>query len=144
MNNVQLVWNRNTEPDLLGYNVYRSATSGGPYSKINSVLVGQPPVGAKPLYVDVNVANQTWFYVVRAVNSAGESGNSNEAVSLPINQPPAPPTGLTATTAPVSVSLSVDQVPVANVKGPLPVNLNYNLPRSTPPRDRLLSIKVDQ
>ncbi len=28
---VTLDWNDNTEPDLLGYSVYRSETGGGPY-----------------------------------------------------------------------------------------------------------------
>ena len=36
---VSLNWDDNTEPDLAGYNVYRSTTASGPYSKINGPLV---------------------------------------------------------------------------------------------------------
>ncbi|GAF94562.1 unnamed protein product, partial [marine sediment metagenome] len=38
---VTLNWDDNTEPDLAGYNVYRSTDSGGsptPYAKINGSL----------------------------------------------------------------------------------------------------------
>ena len=31
---VPLNWNDNQEPDIYGYNVYRSTVSGGPYTKI--------------------------------------------------------------------------------------------------------------
>jgi hypothetical protein len=70
---VSLSWNAGT--NVSGYNVYRSATSGGPYTKIAGPL-------STPAYTDMAVdPQQTWFYVVTALNSAGESGYSNEVAA---------------------------------------------------------------
>jgi PKD repeat protein len=54
------------------YRVYRSTTSGGPYSQIASGLTGTT-------YADLSVTNATTYhYVVRSYASC-ESGNSNQA-----------------------------------------------------------------
>ncbi len=79
---VSLDWNDNTEPDLAGYNVYRSTTSGGdpvPYSKLNGPLVTVSE------YVDDTVTNGIpYFYVVKAVDTNDlESSYSNEASATP-------------------------------------------------------------
>ncbi|MFH0793842.1 MAG: MBL fold metallo-hydrolase [bacterium] len=81
---VSLDWNDNTEPDLAGYNVKRSTTSGGPYTQINGALV------TSSAYNDNTVTNgTTYFYVVTAVDtSSNESGNSNEASATPQASPP--------------------------------------------------------
>ena len=72
---VTLSWEASTSPDILGYNVYRGVTSGGPYIKITSSLVSSTS------FVDSTVvAGQTYFYVATAVNSNGdESAYSNQA-----------------------------------------------------------------
>jgi len=59
---------------VVGYNVYRGTTSGGPYAKVNS---SRDP---STLYTDNTVQNgQTYYYVSTAVNSDGaESGYSNQ------------------------------------------------------------------
>jgi Right handed beta helix region len=68
---VSLNWN--SETGATGYNVYRSPSSGGPYSRIAGPM-------ANPTYVDYDVsAQQVWYYVVTAVNEVGESGNSGQA-----------------------------------------------------------------
>ena len=74
---VDLNWNASTST-LLGYNVYRGTQSGGPYSKINSVL--EPTTS----YTDTTVTSgQTYFYVVTAVDANNnESGYSNEAKAV--------------------------------------------------------------
>ena len=59
---------------VIGYNVYRGGTRGGPYSRINSVLEGSTN------YTDSVVkAGATYYYVVTAVDAARmESPFSNE------------------------------------------------------------------
>jgi hypothetical protein len=63
--------------NVTGYNVYRSSTSSGPYSKLNSVLV------ASPNYVDSTVvAAQIYYYVATSVDASGvESAYSNQVTA---------------------------------------------------------------
>ena len=74
-----LTWAPNTESDLAGYNVYRSTTTGGPYTKDNTALV------TTRSYNDTGLTNGTKYYwVVQAVDtSTNTSGNSNEASTTP-------------------------------------------------------------
>jgi subtilisin family serine protease len=73
------------------YTVKRSLAKSGPYAAI-------APGVATTGYVDTGVTNgTTYYYVVTAVNSAGESSNSNKANATPLPAP-AVPTGLTAST----------------------------------------------
>lgn len=60
------------------YNVYRSTTAGGTYTKIATGVTGTT-------YNDTSVTNgTTYYYVVTAVDSSGtESANSNEASATP-------------------------------------------------------------
>jgi hypothetical protein len=71
---VTLSWTPSTSAAVVTYNVYRSTTSGGPYSLISSVHA--PAVA----FADTNVqAGVTYFYVVTAVDGAGnESVFSNQ------------------------------------------------------------------
>lgn len=72
---VTLNWTASTSSNVSGYNVYRGLTSGGPYTKVNSSLVGGVT------YTDTTVqAGQTYYYVSTAVDSSNnESGYSNQA-----------------------------------------------------------------
>jgi len=65
-------------PTPTSYNTYRSATSGGPYSLLAGGITSTS-------FADFAVnPQQTWYYVVTAVDSAGESGYSNEiSASVP-------------------------------------------------------------
>jgi fibronectin type 3 domain-containing protein len=70
---VTLNWN--ASQNAANYNVYRSATLGGPYTKIGSGIV-------TTTYTDVQVTpNQTLYYVTTAVHGNNESGYSNEAAA---------------------------------------------------------------
>jgi hypothetical protein len=75
---VNLSWTASTSQNIIGYNIYRSVTSGGPYSKINPVL------NASTLYTDSTVADGvTYYYVSTAVNSSNaESGYSNQTTAV--------------------------------------------------------------
>ena len=63
-------------PPMQGYYVYRGNQTGGPYSKISSLLPATS-------YIDASVSSgQTYYYVVTALGSGSqESGYSNEAVA---------------------------------------------------------------
>ena len=63
------------------YNIKRATISGGPYTTLATGL-------ALPEYVDTSVTNgTTYYYVVSAVNSHGESANSTQVSATP-NVPP--------------------------------------------------------
>ena len=62
---VGLSWNPSTSP-VVGYNVYRSGGSSGPYTKLTSTLE------VSTNYVDSSVqSGQTYYYVSTAVDSRG-------------------------------------------------------------------------
>ena len=62
--------------DAVGYLVKRSTTKGGPYTTIAKVTGNS--------YTDSDVTNDTtYYYVVSAVNSVGESPNSPEDTATP-------------------------------------------------------------
>ncbi len=72
-----LSWEAGTE-DIVGYNLYRGTTHGGPYSAINSALLAQTT------YTDSTVASgNTYYYVATEVNNQGqESGYSTETKAV--------------------------------------------------------------
>jgi len=80
---VSLDWSHAAEAHLSGYNVYRSAGQGGPYTKMNASLV------AASEYTDSDVINgNQYYYVVKAVDKSGnESGASNEVSANPASTP---------------------------------------------------------
>ena len=74
--NVRLAWVQSTSSGVVGTNVYRATTSGGPYAKVASLSTATG-------YTDNQVnARTSYYYVVRAVDRGGvESGASNEATA---------------------------------------------------------------
>jgi hypothetical protein len=72
---VDLSWRASGSPDVVGYNIYRSKSSRGGYSRLNSKL------DADTYYTDATVAGDTtYYYATTAVNSSGkESSYSNQA-----------------------------------------------------------------
>jgi fibronectin type 3 domain-containing protein len=92
---VTLAWSAST--GATGYNVKRATTSGGPYSQLAA-----PTANA---YTDSAVINgTTYYYVVSAVNSSGESANSAQVVATP--NPPAPTSGTWVKVTPAGVDLT--------------------------------------
>src|SRR6185503_14459507 len=113
---VSLSWNASS--GATSYNVKRATISGGPYTTIATGVTSTN-------FTNTGLANgTTFFYVVSAVNSAGQSANSAQVSATPTGgvTVPAAPTGLTATAGNASVSLSWNAVAGAT---------SYNIKRST-------------
>ncbi len=74
---VTLAWTASTST-VVGYNVYRGTTSGGPYVKINTSLI------TTLTYTDTTVqSGTTYYYVATSVDSVGdESLDSGEVSAL--------------------------------------------------------------
>jgi fibronectin type 3 domain-containing protein len=116
--NAQVTLNWNASSGAASYNVKRSTTSGGPYATIASGVTATT-------FTNTGLTNgTTYFYVVSAVNSSGESGNSNQASATPQNAqtPPPAPTTLMASPGNALVSLTWNASSGAT---------SYNIKRST-------------
>jgi fibronectin type 3 domain-containing protein len=95
---VAIAWAGSSE--ATSYNVKRATTAGGPYTKIASAT--------SLTYTDASVTNSTaYYYVVSAVDAAGESANSPDATATPEApaEASAVPAQLTATAGNSQVSL---------------------------------------
>ncbi len=81
------------------YHVKRGTANGGPYTQIAA------PTSAA--YIDKSVTNgTTYYYVVSALNSTGESANSTQVVATPAgSSAPPPATGNWISVTPSSVNL---------------------------------------
>ncbi|HWZ45603.1 MAG TPA: choice-of-anchor D domain-containing protein [Candidatus Saccharimonadales bacterium] len=73
---VDVTWTISSSSSVVGYNIYRSTVSGGPYSKVGSAT--------GPTFTDSTaLPGQTYFYVVTAVDGAGsESVVSGEVTAV--------------------------------------------------------------
>lgn len=74
---VSLSWS-DTASGVVGYNVYRGAATGGPFTKINSALA------PTPAYNDSSIlSGQTYYYMATAVDGSGtESAYSNQVQAV--------------------------------------------------------------
>ena len=125
---IGLQWNPATSAS--GYNVKRSASSGGPYTTIAANI-------SPAAYVDSTPAvGTTYFYVVSSLNSVGESANSPPVSATAIAAPTlqtqtinfsAPASPLNYGAGPITLSaMASSGLPVtfAVVSGPASVNGN--------------------
>jgi cellulose 1,4-beta-cellobiosidase len=100
--NAQITLSWAASPGAASYTVKRATTSGGPYT---AVATGVTAAG----YINTGLTNgTTYYYVVSAVNSAGESANSVQASATPVagTTVPAAPTALTAVAGNAEIALS--------------------------------------
>jgi beta-galactosidase len=86
----QLAWT--ATPGATNYNIKRGTVSGGPYSLVGS--------STAVLHMDSGLPPGTYYYVVSASNSAGESPNSAEASVTLICSAPSTPIGLAISAVP--------------------------------------------
>ncbi len=99
---VTLKWNANTESDLAGYNVYRSAAAAGTFTLLNTggLLTATS-------YADSTAsAGATWYYQVIAVDTQGRTSPAATASAAVATAAPAAPTGLQAAVYPTAITLS--------------------------------------
>ncbi|GCE10589.1 fibronectin type III domain-containing protein [Tengunoibacter tsumagoiensis] len=79
-----------TVPHAVSYNIKRSSSATGPFTKIHSQYDN--------IYYDTSLAlNTTYYYVVSAVNGNGESSDSSVITLTPTETTPDSPTNLQAT-----------------------------------------------
>jgi fibronectin type 3 domain-containing protein len=95
---VSLTWSASS--GATSYNVKRSGTSGGPYTQITA--------STSTSFTDTALTNgTTYYYVVSAVNSTGESANSAQVVAVPgVSNPPPPTLGTWINVTPAGVDLT--------------------------------------
>ncbi|MGH7274918.1 MAG: putative Ig domain-containing protein, partial [Nitrospiria bacterium] len=76
---ITLIWTPSTSTDVSEQRIYRSTTTGGPYTPIATILDNTTNT-----YVDVGLTNgTTYYYGVRAYDGTNESASSNEASATP-------------------------------------------------------------
>ena len=97
---VELEWSANSEPDLKGYNVFRSLIDGGPYTQTGS--------STTPGYTDSTIEfDTTYYWVITAFDEAGnESGYSNQVSSM-TETPPPPDTTPPGTPQEINVNVHI-------------------------------------
>jgi fibronectin type 3 domain-containing protein len=95
---VSLTWSASTT--ATSYHVKRATVSGGPYTVVSSPTTTS--------FVDVSLTNDTtYYYIVSAINSAGESPNSVEVHATPeVMNPPPTTFGTWTNVSPSNVDLT--------------------------------------
>lgn len=96
---VALAWSSSS--GATSYHVKRATTSGGPYTQV--------AVPTSASFSDTTVVNGTkYYYVVSALDTAGESANSAQVSATPVaaTLAPAAPSGVAATAGNAQVSLT--------------------------------------
>lgn len=113
-------------PDVMGYNVYRSDLTGGPYAKINADRV------TGHVFHDTGLTNgQTYFYIIRSVDAhLFESFNSMEIYGTPVSSIVTPVTSLIVYRNGTDIIL--EWLGVGTSAGVLQYNIYNHDPQSSP------------
>jgi hypothetical protein len=76
-------WTTESELDIIGFNIYRSDTTDGEFTKINNELIppaNDPFIGGEHTFVDENVTRgQTYYYQLETV---GRNGNTTRSETI--------------------------------------------------------------
>ncbi len=80
---IRILWERNTDPDLLGFDIYRAASAAGPFTRVNAYTVD-----GISFYEDTPLAPLTrYYYKVAARDSSFNTGPLSAAISVSTNPP---------------------------------------------------------
>jgi len=102
------------------YTVKRATNSGGPY-----INVSYP---ATTNYTDTNLVNgTTYYYVMTASDSGGESGNSTEVSATPVSLPAEPPVVPSISNQVLNVGVTLSLTVVASDPNSPPLPLTWSL-----------------
>jgi len=89
--NQSFQWDANTESDLAGYKIYRSMTSGGPWTEVGDKACA-PNDSSCCNFDDQNIPDGTYFWIARAYDTHNNlSADSIELTKVFDTEPPAPP-----------------------------------------------------
>lgn len=80
-----ITWKTESELDIIGFNLLRSESEDGPFTRINDELIPpatDPNVGGEHSYVDHDVANGVTYYY--KLESIDRQGNSTESEPIAI------------------------------------------------------------
>ena len=116
-------WSANTEPDLVGYRLYRSSSSGGPFTLI--ATIGTQPA---PSYLDNDQQNglvndQYYFYKISAFDTQGKESDLSRTnavqarAGLPPEERPPRVVNIKARASMEAVYVAWDKVTTSHIKG---------------------------
>jgi hypothetical protein len=74
---VQLLWRENTDADFIGFNVYKAASSQGPFIKVNRLPLNQASFGDSGLE-----PGSKYYYKVTKLSGSGDESAFSDAVSI--------------------------------------------------------------
>ncbi|MBF0542808.1 MAG: hypothetical protein HQM08_00120 [Candidatus Riflebacteria bacterium] len=120
---VEITWSSNTEADLVGYKIYRSNNSGGPFTLITTI--GKMPA---PIYLDNDnqnglVNDQYYYYKISAFDTQGKESDLSRTnavqarAGLPFDQRPPRVVNIKARASMDSVYVAWDKVTGYKIKG---------------------------
>jgi len=120
---ILLTWSANTEADLVGYKIYRSSSSGGPFTLISTV--GKT---AAPSYLDNDnqnglVNDQYYYYKISAFDTQGKESDLSRTnavqarAGLPVEERPPRIVNIKVRASQDTVYIAWDKVTAAHIKG---------------------------
>ncbi|OQB50564.1 MAG: hypothetical protein BWY02_00391 [bacterium ADurb.Bin157] len=118
-----VTWSANTESDLVGYKVYRSTNSGGPFTYIATVAVLPAPSYFDDDQGNKLVNDQYYYYKVSAFDTQGKESDLALTNSIQIKaglaneEKPPRVVNLKARASTEAVYVSWDKVTTGNIKG---------------------------
>lgn len=98
---ISLAWDAGLETNLAGYNIYRSTQSG----VFNSAPLNGTTLLRTEAFSDSSVqVGQTYYYVVKSVNTDGAESSPSNQIQAIINNPVSDTTGPTITISLIPLS----------------------------------------